>query len=88
MAVLVGVPQEKVTIDPGLFVYGQRIYRGSLGASFPDQDFPMYLRWHTGGEVPAGPARSRAATGWSRSTRPATICTPAKFSDARSWNIE
>lgn len=52
MAVLVGVPQEKVTIDPGLFLYGQRLYRGSLGASFPDQDFPMYLRWHKEGKFP------------------------------------
>jgi Zn-dependent alcohol dehydrogenase len=51
-AVLVGVPQEKVTLDPGLFLYGQRTYRGSLGASFPDQDFPMYLRWHKEGKFP------------------------------------
>jgi Zn-dependent alcohol dehydrogenase len=50
MAVLVGIPQEKVTIDPNLFVYGQRQYRGSLGASFPDKDFPMYLRWHQEGK--------------------------------------
>ena len=52
MAVLVGIPQEKVTIDPNLFVYGQRQYRGSLGASFPDRDFPMYLRWHQEGKFP------------------------------------
>jgi Zn-dependent alcohol dehydrogenase len=52
MAVLVGIPQEKVTLDPGLFVYGQRMYRGSLGASFPDHDFPMYLRWHQEGKFP------------------------------------
>lgn len=52
MAVLVGIPQEKVTIDPALFVYGQRTYRGSLGASFPDRDFPMYLRWHQEGKFP------------------------------------
>lgn len=52
MAVLVGIPQEKVTIDPNLFVYGQRQYTGSLGASFPDQDFPMYLRWHQEGRFP------------------------------------
>jgi Zn-dependent alcohol dehydrogenase len=52
MAVLVGIPQEKVTIDPSLFVYGQRQYRGSLGASFPDRDFPMYLRWHQEGKFP------------------------------------
>jgi Zn-dependent alcohol dehydrogenase len=52
MAVLVGVPQTKVTIDPSLFLYGQRLYRGSLGASFPDTDFPMYLRWHKEGKFP------------------------------------
>lgn len=51
-SVLVGVPQEKVTIDPALFLHGQRIYRGSLGASLPDQDFPMYLRWHKEGKFP------------------------------------
>jgi Zn-dependent alcohol dehydrogenase len=51
-AVLVGIPQEKVTLDPGLFVYGQRLYRGSLGASHPDVDFPMYLRWHAEGKFP------------------------------------
>lgn len=52
MAVLVGIPQEKVTIDPVLFTSGQRQYRGSLGASFPDRDFPMYLRWHQEGKFP------------------------------------
>lgn len=52
MAVLVGIPQEKVTIDPTLFVHGQRQYRGSLGAAFPDRDFPMYLRWHQEGKFP------------------------------------
>jgi Zn-dependent alcohol dehydrogenase len=52
MAVLVGIPQEKVTIDPTLFVYGQRQYRGSLGAAFPDEDFAMYLRWHHEGKFP------------------------------------
>ena len=52
MAVLVGIPQEKVTIDPALFTSGQRQFRGSLGASFPDQDFAMYLRWHQEGKFP------------------------------------
>lgn len=51
-AVLVGVPQEKVTLDPALFLYGQRVYRGSLGACCPDHDFPMYLRWHKEGKFP------------------------------------
>ncbi|HUS95137.1 MAG TPA: zinc-binding dehydrogenase [Hyphomicrobiaceae bacterium] len=52
MAVLVGIPQEKITIDPVLFTHGQRQYRGSLGASFPDRDFAMYLRWHQEGKFP------------------------------------
>lgn len=52
MAVLVGIPQEKVTIDPALFTSGQRQYRGSLGAAFPDRDFAMYLRWHKEGLFP------------------------------------
>jgi Zn-dependent alcohol dehydrogenase len=52
MAVLVGIPQAKITIDPALFTAGQRQYRGSLGASFPDRDFPMYLRWHKEGKFP------------------------------------
>ena len=52
MAVLVGIPQEKVTFDPNLFIYGQRVYTGSLGAAYPDQDFPMYLRWHQEGRFP------------------------------------
>lgn len=52
MAILVGIPQEKVAIDPALFTSGQRIFRGSLGASFPDRDFPMYLRWHQEGKFP------------------------------------
>ena len=51
-AMLVGIPQEKITIDPQLIVQGQRIFRGSLGAAHPDQDFPMYLRWHQQGKFP------------------------------------
>lgn len=51
-ATLVGIPQEKITIDPQLIVQGQRIFRGSLGAAYPDQDFSMYLRWHQQGKFP------------------------------------
>ncbi|MGE0768940.1 MAG: zinc-binding dehydrogenase [Hyphomicrobiaceae bacterium] len=51
-AVLVGIPQERITIDPQLIVQGQRIFRGSLGAAYPDQDFSMYLRWHQQGKFP------------------------------------
>ena len=52
MAVLVGIPSKSLTVDPNLFVYHQRIYRGSLGATYPDRDFPMFLRWYTEGRFP------------------------------------
>ena len=41
-----------MTIDPGLFMYEQRRFCGSLGATYPDRDFPMYLRWHAEGKFP------------------------------------
>ncbi|MDP6822886.1 MAG: zinc-binding dehydrogenase [Dehalococcoidia bacterium] len=50
MAVLIGVPGERMTINPRLFFSGQRQYRGSLGATRPEEDFPMYLRWHEEGK--------------------------------------
>ena len=52
MAVLVGIPSKSLTVDPNLFVYHHRIYRGSLGATYPDRDFPMFLRWYTEGRFP------------------------------------
>ena len=51
-AVLIGVPAPEMTLDPGLFMNGQRQYRGSHGATIPDRDFPMYLRWHREGKFP------------------------------------
>jgi Zn-dependent alcohol dehydrogenase len=52
MAVLIGIPGKEMTIDPGLFMYHQRQYRGSLGATYPEKDFPMFLRWHEEGKFP------------------------------------
>ena len=52
MAVLIGMPPKEMTVDPGLFMFHQRIYRGSLGATYPDKDFPMFLRWHREGKFP------------------------------------
>ncbi|MDA0232466.1 MAG: zinc-binding dehydrogenase, partial [Chloroflexi bacterium] len=43
MAVLIGMPGKEMTIDPGHFMFHQRQYRGSLGATYPDKDFNMYL---------------------------------------------
>jgi Zn-dependent alcohol dehydrogenase len=52
MAVLIGLPPKEMTLNPELILYGQRRYRGSLGATYPDRDFPMYLRWHQEGKFP------------------------------------
>ncbi|MCP5152506.1 MAG: zinc-binding dehydrogenase [Chromatiales bacterium] len=52
MAVLIGLPPKEITINPELILYGQRRYRGSLGATYPDRDFPMFLRWHQEGKFP------------------------------------
>ena len=52
MAVLIGLPGWDITIDSRLFVFHQRQYRGSLGATYPDRDFPMFLRWHQEGKFP------------------------------------
>ena len=51
MAVLVGVPGEEMTINPKL-MFHQRQFRGSMGATFPEKDFPLYLRWHQQGKFP------------------------------------
>lgn len=52
LAVLVGIPTEPMTVDPNHFVLHQRRYRGSLGATYPETDFPMFLRWHQVGKFP------------------------------------
>jgi Zn-dependent alcohol dehydrogenase len=51
MAVLIGIPGKEMTINPGLF-FAQRIFRGSWGATYPEREFPMYLRWHREGKFP------------------------------------
>ena len=52
MAILIGQPRRDITVDSSLFVSHQRQYRGSLGAAYPDKDFPMFLRWHREGKFP------------------------------------
>ena len=52
MAVLVGIPPKQLTVDPNHFLFHQRRYRGSLGATYPDRDFPMFLRWNAEGRLP------------------------------------
>jgi Zn-dependent alcohol dehydrogenase len=52
MAVLIGLPGWDITINSRLFVTSQRQYRGSLGATYPDKDFAMFLRWYQEGKFP------------------------------------
>ena len=52
MAVLIGIPGPEMTLDPRMFVTHQRRYRGSLGATYPDRDFELFLRWHREGKFP------------------------------------
>ena len=49
-AVLIGIPGSEMTLDPGLFMFSQRTYKGSLGATYPEKEFPMYLRLHSEGK--------------------------------------
>ena len=54
-AVLTGagaIPPAEMTLDPRKFMFYQRRYRGSHGASIPERDFPMYLRLHAEGRFP------------------------------------
>ena len=51
VAVLIGAPHE-ITLDASHFIVHQRQYRGSQGASVPEKDFPMYLRWNREGKWP------------------------------------
>jgi Zn-dependent alcohol dehydrogenase len=52
VAVLVGVPGSDMTFAPGLFMFYQRQFRGSLGATYPDREFDMFLRWNEQGKFP------------------------------------
>jgi Zn-dependent alcohol dehydrogenase len=45
MAVLLGIPVSDVTVDLNAILLHQRHYAGSLGATEPDTDFPLFLEW-------------------------------------------
>jgi Zn-dependent alcohol dehydrogenase len=44
-AILLGIPSAEIAMDLTKVVLYQRHYCGSLGATDPDADFPMFLRW-------------------------------------------
>jgi Zn-dependent alcohol dehydrogenase len=52
VAVLIGIPGTEMMTNPGLFMYYQRQFRGSLGATYPDKEFDMLLRWYQEGKLP------------------------------------
>ena len=45
MAVLLGLPTSDVSVDFNTILLHQRQYCGSLGATDPDTDFPLFLEW-------------------------------------------
>lgn len=51
-AVLVGVPQEHMTLNARMLLSGEKKYIGSIGGSSrPDRDFPHYVRMFKEGEL-------------------------------------
>jgi Zn-dependent alcohol dehydrogenase len=54
MAVLVGIPVSDVSVDLKAILLYQRHYCGSLGATDPDTDFPLFLDWTREGKFPLG----------------------------------
>jgi Zn-dependent alcohol dehydrogenase len=54
MAVLLGIPTSDVWVDLTAILLYQRHYCGSLGATEPDTDFPLFLEWVPDGKFPLG----------------------------------
>jgi len=54
MAVLLGIPVSEVSFDLNAILLYQRHYCGSLGATEPDSDFPLFLEWTREGKFPLG----------------------------------
>jgi Zn-dependent alcohol dehydrogenase len=44
-SILVGIPVSEVAVDLSKIMLYQRNYCGSLGATDPDTDFPLFLKW-------------------------------------------
>jgi Zn-dependent alcohol dehydrogenase len=45
MAVILGIPVSDVSVDLNAILLYQRHYCGSLGATEPETDFPLFLEW-------------------------------------------
>jgi Zn-dependent alcohol dehydrogenase len=53
-AVLLGIPVADISVDLQEILLYQRHYCGSLGATEPDADFPLFLDWVRQGKFPLG----------------------------------
>jgi Zn-dependent alcohol dehydrogenase len=53
-AVILGIPVADVSVDLNAILLYQRSYCGSLGATEPDTDFPLFLEWVREGKFPLG----------------------------------
>jgi Zn-dependent alcohol dehydrogenase len=53
-AVLLGIPSADVSVDLNTILLHQRHYCGSLGATEPDTDFPLFLEWMREDHFPLG----------------------------------
>jgi Zn-dependent alcohol dehydrogenase len=51
-AVILGIPVADVSVDLNALLLYQRSYCGSLGATEPDTDFPLFLEWVREGKFP------------------------------------
>jgi Zn-dependent alcohol dehydrogenase len=54
MAVLLGIPIADVSVDLNAILLYQRHYCGSLGATAPETDFPVFLEWVREDKFPLG----------------------------------
>src|SRR5215475_12361731 len=54
MAVLLGIPVSDVSFDLNAILLYQRHYCGSLGATEPEADFPLFLEWMREDKFPLG----------------------------------
>ena len=54
MAVLLGIPASDVSVNLNEILLYQRHYCGSLGATEPETDFPLFLEWVREDRFPLG----------------------------------
>ena len=52
-SVLIGIPEKnEIEIEANEFIFFQKTYMGSLGATYPEKDFPYFLDMYHKGKFP------------------------------------